>query len=64
MDTKKLIVQEMEQAPDLLLKKVLNFLRFLKAKQSREKLGTTILSESSLQKEWLSREEDEAWQDL
>lgn len=54
----------MEQAPDPLLKEVLNFLRFLKAKQSREKLKTTILSESSLQKEWLSQEEDEAWQDL
>lgn len=64
MDTKELIVQEMEQAPDLLLKEVLNFLRFLKAKQSREKLETTILSESSLRKEWLSQEEDEAWQDL
>jgi hypothetical protein len=30
----------------------------------QEKLEVTIMSESSLAKDWLSPEEDEAWQDL
>lgn len=64
MNVKKLIIQEIEQVPEPLLEEVLDFLRFLKAKQSRERLETAILSETSLQKEWLSQEEDEAWQDL
>lgn len=64
MNVKKLIIQEIEQVPEPLLEEVLDFLRFLKAKQSRERLETAILSETSLQKEWLSQEEDEAWQGL
>lgn len=31
---------------------------------AREKLATSIASESSLSKDWLRPEEDEAWQDL
>jgi hypothetical protein len=43
---------------------VLDFVRFLKAKHPKEKLEISILSESSLQKDWLSPQEDDAWQDL
>ena len=32
--------------------------------QITEKLETAIASESSLKKDWLSKEEDEAWKDL
>ena len=63
MNLKKLLFQELDEVP-FLLEKVLDFVRFLKAKHPKEKLEISILSESSLQKDWLSPEEDDAWQDL
>ena len=38
MDTKYLLLQEIEQTPEPILDEVLDFLRFLKAKQDREEL--------------------------
>ena len=38
--------------------------QFLKTKYQQEQLEISILSESSLQKDWLQPEEDEAWQNL
>ncbi|MFB2937902.1 hypothetical protein ACE1B6_21855 [Aerosakkonemataceae cyanobacterium BLCC-F154] len=64
MTAKDLILQEVENMPDFLLDEVLDFLQFIKAKYQQEKLETTILSESSLQKDWLRPEEDRAWQNL
>ncbi|MFW5895644.1 MAG: hypothetical protein ACOCT9_02750 [archaeon] len=37
---------------------------YLKAKNFLENMENAMLSESSLKKDWLSSEEDEAWQDL
>jgi hypothetical protein len=42
----------------------LSFIHFLKGKASKEKMGTAILSESVLAKDWISPEEDEAWKNL
>lgn len=64
MNKKELIVREIEQVPEPLLEEVLDFLRFLKTKRAHEKLEVSVLSESSLQKDWLRPEEDEAWRDL
>ncbi len=64
MNKKQLIAKEIEQVPEPLLKEVLDFVRFLKGKRMREKLETSLLSESSLKKDWLKPEEDEAWRDL
>lgn len=64
MSAKDLIIQEMEQVPEPLLEEVLDFLRVLKAKHIQEKLEISLLSESSLGKDWLLPEEDEAWRDL
>jgi hypothetical protein len=64
MSAKDLIIQELEQVPEPMLEEVLDFLRFLKAKQLQESLEIPILSESSLEKDWLRPEEDEAWQHL
>ncbi|MFC1714729.1 DUF2281 domain-containing protein [Candidatus Poribacteria bacterium] len=36
----------------------------LKMKLCQEKLGTIVLSESALRKDWLKAEEEEAWRDL
>ncbi|MCZ7380568.1 MAG: DUF2281 domain-containing protein [Candidatus Methanoperedens sp.] len=61
---KELIFREIEQVPDSLVEEILDFIRFLKIKSQKEKLGTAIASESSLKKDWLKPEEDKAWQDL
>ena len=61
---KELILKEIEDMPDVFTEEVLHFIRFLKMKLSQEKLETSILSESSLKKDWLKAEEEEAWQDL
>ena len=64
MTIKEKLLQEIEKAPEPLLQEVLNFIQFLQNKRQQEKLEITLLSESSLQKDWLKTEEDEAWQDL
>ena len=64
MNKKELIVREIERVPEPLLEEVLDFVRFLKTKRAQDKLGVSILSESSLQKDWLRPEEDKAWRDL
>jgi hypothetical protein len=64
MSTKDLLLREIEQVPEFLLTEVLDFLQFLKAKYLEENTQISILRESSLAKDWLKPEEDEAWQDL
>jgi hypothetical protein len=64
MSTKEELINEIEEAPEPLLSEVLDFVHFLKAKTLREKLDTAVMSESSLGKDWLDPEEDEAWQSL
>ena len=60
----ELIVNEIEQVPESLLEEILDFIRFLKLKAKTNKLETMIASESSLKRDWLRPEEDEAWRDL
>ena len=46
------------------LDEVLDFVQFLQTKTLKERLSTAIASESSLKKDWMKPEEDEAWQNL
>jgi hypothetical protein len=64
MNTKEQLINEIEGTPEPVLSEVLDFLHFLKAKTVRDKLDTATMSESSLGKDWLTPEEDEAWQSL
>jgi hypothetical protein len=64
MNTKELLINEIEEVPEPFLAEVLDFVNFLKGKIAREKLNVTIMSEPSLGKDWLRPEEDEAWRDL
>jgi hypothetical protein len=64
MNTKDILLREIEQVPEFLLTEVLDFLQFIKAKHLEQNTQISILSESSLAKDWLKPEEDEAWQDL
>ncbi|MDJ1178113.1 hypothetical protein PJF56_04470 [Roseofilum sp. BLCC_M91] len=61
---KELFLKEIEDLPEAMLEEVWDFLRFLKQKRDRHTLETSLLSQSSLEKDWLSLEEDEAWQNL
>lgn len=64
MSKKEEILKEIEQIPEASLGEILEFLRFVKTRIGREKLENSIASESSLKKDWLREEEDEAWRDL
>lgn len=64
MSKKEVLISEIEQVPDSYLDEVLDFVRFLKSKIIRENIDTAVVSESSLRKDWLLPEEDEAWQGL
>ncbi|RUT05914.1 hypothetical protein DSM106972_031200 [Dulcicalothrix desertica PCC 7102] len=64
MSTKDLLLKEIDQTPEYLLTEILDFVQFVKNKHLQEKIEITIMSESSLAKDWLKPEEDEAWKDL
>ncbi|MEA5595435.1 DUF2281 domain-containing protein [Rivularia sp. UHCC 0363] len=64
MTLKEQLLQEIEKIPEPLLQQVLDFIQFLQNKRQQEKLEITLLSESSLKKDWLKPEEEAAWQDL
>ncbi len=64
MSKKDLIASELEQVPDRLLDEVLDFVRFIKAKEAAPTFETAFLSEAALAKDWLTSEESEAWRDL
>ena len=64
MTTRDLLLAEIEGAPEPLLAQVIDFVRFLKAQKAQERLETALISETTLRKDWLRPEEDEAWRDL
>lgn len=64
MNKRELLINEIEQVPEPFVDEVLDFVHFLKTKTIKEVPGTAIASESSLKKDWLRLEEDEAWQGL
>ena len=64
MSKKELLINEIQQVPEPFLDEVLDFIKFLKTKVIKERMNTAIVSESSLKKDWLKPEEDEAWQNL
>lgn len=64
MIKRELLIHEIEQVPEPFLDEVMDFIHFLKSKITRERTETAIASESSLKKDWLNPEEDEAWQNL
>ncbi|MEG3849568.1 hypothetical protein QT971_28655 [Microcoleus sp. herbarium19] len=64
MNAKELLLKEVENIPEFILEEVWTFLQFLKFKYNKDKLEPSLLSESSLEKDWLKLEEDEAWHKL
>jgi len=78
MTRRESLLREIDDFPDSVLDEVADFVHFLKARMARvsasaiiststsasDGLATAVASESSLKKDWLRPEEDEAWQDL
>jgi len=58
------LAEEAMGLPEHILAEVLDFVRFLKARLTRERFETAIASEPVLAKDWLRPEEDEAWKNL
>ena len=59
------LLEKIEKVSDFTLKEVLDFLLFLESKTIQaEELEISLLSESSLAEEWLTPEEDRAWEHL
>lgn len=64
MTDRAALMQEIETVPEPLLDEVMDFIKFVKARSIREGLYMAVASETSLKKDWLCAEEDEAWGDL
>lgn len=64
MTKKELLLREIEEVPEPALEQVLDFVHFLKTRLENERLETALAAESSLRKDWLTPEEDEAWRNL
>jgi hypothetical protein len=65
LSVKEQLLREIQKTSDSTLKEVLDFLLFIKTRElQQEQLEISLLSEPSLAEEWLTPEEDEAWQHL
>jgi hypothetical protein len=64
MSTLESVVREISQAPEPLLREVLDFVRYLKSKLAQERFDTAAASEPALAKDWDRPEEDQAWSEL
>jgi hypothetical protein len=61
---KEEVLRKLNEVPDFLMEEISDFIEFLKTRAVRERFEPTLLSESSLAKDWLKPEEDKAWKDL
>lgn len=65
ISVKEQLLKEIEKTYDSTLKEVLNFLLFIKSRKlQQEQLKISLLSERSLAEDWLTSEDDKAWQHL
>jgi hypothetical protein len=64
MTVREQAIQEIERAPEEIVREALDFLRFITAKLQADRLGTARASEAALAKDWDTRDEDEAWANL
>jgi len=64
MPSKEVLHKEIDAMPEEFTEEIYDFVNFLKGKCVKEHMETALLTESSLRKDWLSAEEDDAWQAL
>jgi hypothetical protein len=64
MSTLELIANEIKHLPEPMKLEVYDFARFLRTRSSEDAFNGLLLSESVLNKDWETPEEDEAWSNL
>jgi hypothetical protein len=64
VEVEEQIIRELHQVPRHHYREILDFIRAKKKKAGKIISETALASESSLKKDWLRPEEDEAWADL
>jgi len=66
LENKKKIESYLEHLPDKYVNEIVEYLNFLDFKSKTENTDTSsmLLSEDALAKEWLTPEEDKAWEHL
>lgn len=64
MNKIEIIMSEVKKLPEPLWDEVLDFVQFLRRKMTVPMKDTLLATESTLKKDWLRPEEDEAWHDL
>jgi hypothetical protein len=63
MNTEQQVIDELKGAPEVILNEVMALIRLRKG-SANSAIETALMSESTLAKDWLSPEEDKAWQHL
>jgi len=66
---KRKIIDELNEIPETFISDILEFIHYLKFKQGvvmakEDAILTALASEKSLSKDWLKKEEEEAWKNL
>lgn len=64
MGIRETLLEELEEAPEPVLEELLQFLHLLQNRETGPRAALPLLSESSLARDWLRPEEDEAWAHL
>lgn len=64
MGTKEMLISEIKNLPEPFVSEVYDFVSSINERIRQEKLDASAVSESSLEKDWLKPEEEEAWQGL
>jgi hypothetical protein len=64
MSTRDKLIKKVQDAPDALVQELLDYAQFLKQRHEQDRREPMALAESSLSKDWLRPEEDEAWRGL
>lgn len=64
MTTQDLLLEEIKDSPEPILREVYHYLRYLKEKAEPEAFNGLQLSESALSEDWLSPEDEQAWKNL
>lgn len=64
MTKREKIIKEIKQLPEPYLDNVIDYLTLLKSNIVKEHPETIFASETSLEKDWLIPDEEEAWKDL
>jgi hypothetical protein len=64
MTIKEILIKEINKSPEPILEELLNYTLYLKIKVNIPALSKTNTYESAFAKDWLTKEEDEAWKNL